>query len=94
MIYKTKRIVLICIAAIYAFSETIFFTLYQLGSLNIYLSLTVTTLGSLLTIPIIIMIWILVGLIAEPKYHKIKIALQIYAILATIFLIGALIFRK
>lgn len=67
---------------------------FQTTLLTVRIDISLTTFRLLLTIPFLIMLWIMVVLIKEPKYHKIKVVLEVYLSLATFFLIGALIFNN
>jgi hypothetical protein len=93
MTKKKKRIILICIAGLYSLSVNIFLAWYYRTYLEGRFALEPAIVQYLLTIPSIIMVWIMVHLLNEPKLHIIRIIFKVAAILATIVLIYVLLFN-
>jgi len=91
---KTKRIILVCFIIIYATLARLSYYWYPMTFSGSPIALKFTTYRYLLTIPFLVLLWVLTNYLDEPQCHKTKIVLRVITVVGTIGTICALLFRQ
>lgn len=89
---KTKRIILAYVAAAYFIIAILLCLWYPTAFSKAIITLKATTFLTLVSVPFLLMIWMLISLLVEPRFKILRIILIVYASLITFFMAGALLF--